>query len=797
MQLRSISLENYRRFRSAEMEFPDGIVGIIGNNGAGKSTLMEAIAWALFGTDASRTSKDQIKSIFARKSDPCRVILDFEMNGDNYQVVRELKGASHTMDASVFVNKKPTARGNNPVNDLIETTLGLDYQAFMTSFYAKQRELNALSDYQPYKRKELLARMLGIENVDAGLKSLRADKRELELKLEFNRTHLKDRNELDLQKKEKSENHAVLENKVSLTREELESATSDFKKTEELWMNLKAKYEESVRLNQQKQINQAERRSLEEQIKAQEKERANLELLEAELKKIEMLLISYDEIKNRLSVLDEQKIKDEHRKITQNQIKEIEVSLSSDRKRLEFLNKELETKAGVERNLKGFKEKLVVLEKELEEERGLYTNLESSLKSLKDEKGKLQTQMEQIEKLGPDSVCDRCLRPMGPDYPKIRQHLTGELNQLEEKVQTQSQKKEKVKEKGKELKNRKTEWETSRDQLQKSVEALSRWEGEKSNLENNLREKQKNLSSLEDVFRTLGEVEYDPTMHQKLKKEFENLENLKKKSNEFSSEVKRLPLLKQKIDELQLKDQDLRSEEEKIDRAVVNLGFSEEKYKTIESELERKREKVHVVELAIKDVGYQSEMLKKEIDQIESEIKNAGELSHKIKGWEEEQRYLEKLDLLFSDFKVSLIGRIRPALERYTKELFLELCENRYENLELDEDYEIHIYDQGDKFPLSRFSGGENDLANLCLRIAISLLISESSQADFSFIILDEIFGSQDTLRKESILAALAQLKNRFRQIFLITHIDDIKDSVENLIYITENDDGTSELKLQ
>jgi len=797
MQLRSIRLENYRRFKSAEMEFPDGIVGIIGSNGAGKSTLMEAIAWALFGTDASRTSKDQIKSIFARRSDPCRVILDFEMNGDNYQVVRELKGASLTMDASVFVNKKPAARGNNPVNDLIETTLDMNYQAFMTSFYAKQRELNALSDFQPYKRKELLARMLGIENVDTGLKSLRADKRELELKLEFNRTHLKDRNELDLQKTNKSEGHAVLEKKASLTWEELESATSDFEKTEELWMNLKTKYEESIRLNQQKQIKQAERRSLEEQLKAQEKERANLELFESELKKIETLITPYEEIKKRLSVLDEQRIKDEHRKITQNQVKEIEVSLSSDRKRLEFLNKELETKAEVEGNLRELKEKLMLLEKELEEERSLYTNLESSLKSLKDEKGRLQTQMEQIEKLGPDSVCDRCLRPMGSDYQKIRQHLTGELNQLEEIVQTITQEKEKVKEKGKEFKNKKAEWETSRDRFQKSVEELSRREGERGNLESNLREKERNLSRLKAVLKSMGEVEYDPAMHQKLKTEFENLEKLKQKSTELSSEVKRLPLVKQKLEELQMKNKNLELEEIKIDQAILNLGFSEEKYKTIENELDEKRKRVHVIELAIKDVSYQAEMLKKEIDRIEIEIRNAGELSQRIKGWEEEQRYLEKLDLLFSDFKVSLIGRIRPALERYTKELFLELCENRYENLELDEDYEIYIYDQGEKFPLSRYSGGENDLANLCLRIAISILISESSQADFSFIILDEIFGSQDTLRKENILSALAQLKNRFRQIFLITHIDDIKDSVENLVYITENDDGTSELKLQ
>ena len=199
----------------------------------------------------------------------------------------------------------------------------------------------------------------------------------------------------------------------------------------------------------------------------------------------------------------------------------------------------------------------------------------------------------------------------------------------------------------------------------------------------------------------------------------------------------------------------------------------------------------------MKDVSYQREMVRKEIDQIEGEIKNTIELEQKIKGWEEEQRYLERLDSLFSDFKVSLIGRIRPTLSHYTKDLFLELCENRYENLELDDNYEIKIYDQGQDFPLSRFSGGETDLANLCLRIAISMMLSESSQAGFSFIILDEIFGSQDTLRKENILNALARLKNRFRQIFLITHIEDIKDSVENLVYVTENEDGTSDLLLQ
>ncbi|KPK99340.1 MAG: hypothetical protein AMJ91_08155 [candidate division Zixibacteria bacterium SM23_73_3] len=797
MHLRGIRLENYRRFKWAELEFPDGIVGIIGNNGAGKSTLMEAIAWALFGTDASRTSKDQIKSIFARKADVCRVILDFEMNGDNFQVVRELKGTSLSVDASVIINKKVSARGNNAVNELIQKTLGMDLKAFMTSFYAKQRELNALSDFQPYKRKELLARMLGIETVDVALRNLRSDKRELELKLDFNRSQLKDKDELRAQKKEKTETLSLLKDKSKVTKEKFDSETSGLKEAEKIWEGLKLKYEEHFRLSQKRSITQTEKQSQKNQLKLQEEEQANLITLDSEEKKLEELLAPYEEIKKKVSLLDEQRIKAEHQKITQNQKKDAEASLTSDQRRLATLNKELEPKGDIEKNLKETKERLVSIEKELEEERNLYMRMEASSKSAKDENRKLESQLKHIEELGPDSVCDRCLRPMGSDYHNIRQHLLNEQNKLEERLQTIEKERERIKKKGQDLKKAKRELEAQKENLQKSSEKFSRLEGERQNLERNVKEKEKTLASLVEVLKNLGEVEYDPSHHERLRKESEGLEKLKQKSTEIVSQLKRLPQVEKKINELKEKILKLSREEKKIEEAIAKLRFSEEEYKNVEKSLAEKREFVHATELTLKDIKHQTEMVKKEIDQIEEEIKNTIQLEQDIKGWEEEQRYLEKLDLLFSDFRVSLIGRIRPTLSRYAKNLFLELCENRYEDFELDEDYEIYIYDQGEKFPIDRFSGGETDLANLCLRIAISLLISESSQVGFSFIILDEIFGSQDTLRKENILNALAQLKNRFRQIFLITHIDDIKDSVENLVYVTENQEGTSDLLLQ
>jgi exonuclease SbcC len=797
MYLRKIQLKNYRRFRSVELEFPDGIVGVIGNNGAGKSTLMEAVAWALFGTDASRTKKEQIKSILAPPSEVCEVILDFEMNGDNFRTVRQLSGTSHSVDASVIVNKKVIARGNTAANEAIEKRLGMNYRAFMTSFYAKQRELNALSDFQPHKRKELLARMLGIETVDEALKNLRSDKRDLELKLDFSRSQLKNKEELETSKREKSKNLSLLKEKSRITKEKLDVENSKVKTMEKSWEKVKSKYKEHVHLGQRISVTQTERQSLEAQLKSQEKEKDNLVSLTSNFEKLEKLLVPYEEIKKKVAFLDEQRVKAERHKLTQDQIKEIEASISSGQRRLVSLNKELEPKEEFQNNIKSLKEKLEGLEKKLEEERNLYMKMEAAFKSTKDEKNKLESQLRHIEELGPDSVCDRCLRPMGSDYQRIREHLLNEGKQLEDKLRSTEKERKSIKGKGQDLKISKLELEAQREKLQVALERFSRWEGERENLESSLKDKEKSLHSFQEVLKNLGEVEYDPSYHQRLKEEFEKLVKLKQESTELASQLKRLPQVEKGISELKERMQNLDKEGERLRQEIATLGFSDEEYKGIEQRLSEKKESVHSTELTLKDIEHQRELLGKEMEQIERELEKTIQLEKGIKGWEEERRYLEKLDLLFSDFKVSLIGRIRPTLSFHAKDLFLQLCENRYEDFELDEDYEIFIYDQGERFPINRFSGGETDLANLCLRIAISLLISESTEVGFSFIILDEIFGSQDVLRKENILNALARLKNRFGQIFLITHIDDIKDSVENLIYVTENEDGTSDLLLQ
>lgn len=797
MYLQSIQLENYRRFKSAQTEFPDGIVGIIGNNGAGKSTLMEAIAWVLYGNVAARTGKEEIKRINSRPQEISRVILGFELQGENYQVVRELRGTTSQPDASVLINGKVAARGVTAVGNYIEKTLDMDYRAFITSFYAPQKELNVLSDLPPYKRKEVLARMLGIERIDSALKSLRSDNRDIGLKVEISQVHLKDIKELEKRKKELTEELKIFSRKIEEENEKLKAGEKSLKTVEEELKKKKGDFELFNKLRNELSIKETLFSEVNSQRAKNRNDIAQLEDLTPELEKLESEVKGYPKVREDLLGYEGLKLKSEQRKNLLGQIENLLQSIEADKKRVEVLEKDRISLSEKTQSLEKLKEESVELEEKLEKTRTEFIQAQSEFKIASEEQKKLESQLEQIERLGPDSVCDRCLRPMGNDYAGIKEHLDSELQKTGGRLNKVTGEKKVIEEKGKKLKNDKIDLEKNIEKFQKETETLLKGKGEQETLEKNLLEKQSNLSALKENLGSLGESEYDPAAHQKLKETLDKLEKLSERFAALKQEKSKLPGLKEDSARLENSLKNLNSEMEDLKNKINLISYSEDEYKNIETKAEEKREEVHQLELSLKDLLHQKEVLSLEQEKIVKEIEETHKLKEELKSLGEEKLYLGKLDEILTGFRTSLISRIRPALSGYAKELFLELTDGRYEDLELNEEYEIFIYDQGERFSIERFSGGEKDLANLCLRLAISLLISESSGVEFSFIILDEIFGSQDASRKENILRGLARLKNRFRQIFLITHIDDIKDSVENLITVMENEDGTSQLVMQ
>ncbi len=111
-----------------------------------------------------------------------------------------------------------------------------------------------------------------------------------------------------------------------------------------------------------------------------------------------------------------------------------------------------------------------------------------------------------------------------------------------------------------------------------------------------------------------------------------------------------------------------------------------------------------------------------------------------------------------------------------------DLTDGRYDELELTEDYTLTILEGGVPKPV--ISGGEEDIASLVLRLAISQMIAERAGQPLSLLVLDEIFGSLDEARRQHVVGLLRRLADRFPQVVLITHIEQVREGLDRVIRV-------------
>jgi exonuclease SbcC len=146
-----------------------------------------------------------------------------------------------------------------------------------------------------------------------------------------------------------------------------------------------------------------------------------------------------------------------------------------------------------------------------------------------------------------------------------------------------------------------------------------------------------------------------------------------------------------------------------------------------------------------------------------------------------------------SAYREDASRRARPTLEHETGLLLAQTTRQRYGAVQLTDSYQLEIVDGGQVHPLRRFSGGEQDLAGLCLRLALSRTLARQRGAETGFVLLDEVFGSQDLDRRRALLEQLhAFADSEFRQVFVISHTHDVVQHCDLTIDVARDDDGVS-----
>jgi exonuclease SbcC len=140
---------------------------------------------------------------------------------------------------------------------------------------------------------------------------------------------------------------------------------------------------------------------------------------------------------------------------------------------------------------------------------------------------------------------------------------------------------------------------------------------------------------------------------------------------------------------------------------------------------------------------------------------------------------------------------VRSRIEGEVSRIISEITGGRYEQVLLDEDFNLLVRDVDDDYAIDRFSGGEQDDIAVALRIALSRYLAELHNVQEStLLIFDEIFGSQDDERRNNLLTALRTQESRFPQIILISHIPEMQGEFATTLVVEMGTDLSSRVKV-
>jgi exonuclease SbcC len=144
-------------------------------------------------------------------------------------------------------------------------------------------------------------------------------------------------------------------------------------------------------------------------------------------------------------------------------------------------------------------------------------------------------------------------------------------------------------------------------------------------------------------------------------------------------------------------------------------------------------------------------------------------------------------------FVTYLLNVVKGQVQGEVGQILSEITDGRYDTVLIDNEFNLLVHDLGEDYPVQRFSGGEQDDIAIALRIALSRYLAALHQVhDSTFLIFDEIFGSQDEARRGNLLQALRTQEAHFPQILLISHIAEVQGEFSHTLSVEMRPDQSS-----
>ncbi len=796
MILRRLSLRNYRKYRSVDVEFPMGLTGIVGRNGVGKTALIEAVAFALYGSEASRTKAKGVRRDGAGHDATCEVELELIVAGEPYRISRRLKGANEIQQAEIYrgSTSEVLAAQASGVQAAVRKLLGMDYGTFTRSVFSKQKEVNALSDARPEERRKAIQRMVGVDTITRARDTAKAERREKEAEVEGARRAIEALPGKRVELKDLEPRLKAARASVSESRRTAAGAARAARRTRAKLDRLDTKRSRHAALEKQASGLSGDVRGARKREQQLRNETVTLTRAKDELAKLLPQQRDFDLVRRAKESMDKALGKYEEQVELAAEIELLSTEGDKFKKELKSARQAVATFRGVAKAEKVARAAERMARAALARQEKARGRAQKTLGRAESQAMKAKKALAQVRKLGPRGKCPTCYRRLGDSFEEIVAHLEAERavtfaasNEAQRKI---------------------NEIEAGMDATSRSIgEAVQQVRDATQAAKEAVRAKEKSAAARDKYagsvrrlgekrarFRTLARAKYDAGKHREFDEKYLRLSPIHDRVEALRQEVSRSISVKRELKATVRELRRLRQRIDAIERRRMALGFDPTAYasakKAHDSAQAADKSAALAHSAALGKLGQLAEAQRR----LRDEIRHLEKLRQRIRKDEAAIRYLTRIESLLDEFRVDLINRVRPQIEEHASVLFEQVTDGRYPRVVLDEDYSVSIHDGIGVYPIRRFSGGEEDLVNLCLRIAISEAVAQRAGGDTSsLVVLDEIFGSQDVERRERILQALGRLEAAFQQIILITHMEDIHDRVAHVLRVTENAERDAE----
>lgn len=778
MKLTALRLRNFRQHVATEIQLESGITGIIGPNGSGKTTLLEAIGFALYSS--GRGVREHMIAQHPVGRGQMRVELEFELGGHEYRVVRGRTSAELYLDGDPV----PIVNSSGAVTERLQRIMGMSKDEFFKTYFTGQKELAGMAAMASPDRGRFLSKVLGYEKLRSAQDLVSVRKSMLNAEISGLRKAMADpvviaRNIADATERVKTATAAarsaehrntIFQGTFAMIAPKWERAQHDREKAQALMSEITA--------------NEREASSLERNLERVARELATMADARAELASLQKMIEPLPDFRDELGVLDELYREEGRRKA----LVENEAVLREEIDKLNARHASIERAPAQEEEVTDELEKKRA---ELEEAQGTLEakrtewvrdrqDAETKLTDLRRQWAEVKEQRERVISLGPDAACPTCSRALGESLHTVVEHLSEMSETLRvdglyyktrfEQLSEMPAEVRALDERRRVLTNESAALERKLARVQLAVHELTGVVREITAKQRRVEQMRRDIAILSKGF--------DAARFDLVRGEIAGLTPLEAKAARLSALAEREPQLIKERDQYSTTLGNLQSLLGTLRVRHKQMSSAAADYDLIRQSFEKCATEARAAEVDLHKTRADWSGAREALESALATGEQSSIVQATVAQAEADRRLHEELDRAFSEVRAQLNAELRPELSELATGFLRELMDSRTAELELDEKYNVSILEDGIAKPV--LSGGEEDLANLVLRLAVSQMIAERSGQAFSLLILDEVFGSLDETRQFNVLELLRGLRDRFEQVILITHIEALRDELTN-----------------